>query len=256
MSLITVIPAISGNKNLPIVDPADIEWFTDLDSQAYDRWMFQGSASQQKTGVVNGKMLTEMGTVTFNSDHVTIPIDLTNALKSDFYDAAPSNLTLCAVVRIPNTVALMGLMGNREYNRTLDDSGFSVYTRGPGVVYSAIEYDILAGPVETSVDGSHISAGNWVFLGYSLSHDASNVTTVHLKSEPDTIATKTITAGTYNIGTNPISLSVPGGSDSMNGTPADFAEFAIYPFAMNPGELLRAYLYSKGRMSAAGISVV
>lgn len=242
MHLFTRLPiAVAGS--LPMIPSTDIQSLVAFEASAYEHWMFRGGAGSL-VGKKSAKALALQSTPpTYSSEYLSFGGN-GKALLTDVMDSAAATDTVCVVMRPTASATLQMPFGNVGPSLGGSPLIYGTPTRAIAHTYRSISNS--GSPTATS-------PATWQFL--AISRNFSGTTKSIRMLLGGTAQTVTTSSNTYAHAATPIAL----GSSSLTTTGVDvidYAEFIIFPTALDAIALEAVYQRAKARCAARGIAVV
>lgn len=242
MHLFTRLP-ITVSGSLPVIPSADIQSLVNYEQTSYEHWIFSGGAGAL-VGKKAGKALTLQSTAPTYSAYYLSFGGNGKALLTDLMDSAAATDTVCVVMRPAASVTMQVPFGN--VGSVLGGSPliYGTPTRTLAHTYRGIS---------NSGNQTAISPAAWQFL--AISRNFSGTTKSIRMLLGGTAQAVTTNSGTYTPAATPIAL----GNSSLAGVGVDvidYAEFIIFPTALDATELEAVYQRAKARCAARGLAVV
>lgn len=254
MNLFTILPVDSGST-IASPDPADVEYLTAYEPDAYAHWSFQGASDAVLTAQgTSGRELTLQGDApAYGADYLGLNMLEGNALLPDLEETALATDTWVAVIRLSDP-GLLVLGGTLE---TGPDGGSLFVGNAPRKLYSTNRGNSIA-ITESVANAGVIADDTWTFV--AMARDFAGATKrVRQALGAEVVETIGLPGVVYlpNIGAK-LALGhayydngSPGGQDVT----MDVAEFILYDRALSAEQLVALYNRRKAKLATLGIAV-
>lgn len=226
-----------------------------LENKAYGHWLFGGGA-QSLADKVNSRALTPISGATVAPVYIANAVNLSSAIKngllSGLQDTASQDVTMCAVVKVPN-IAVTTVLGNLVVSGDTTTSGAGIFVLS-NKVYVSVKPTTgapVSGGVNSLSPDMTIDYAKPFFIAFSLNKALKKVTLLVSQSGVTKSAEATFTAS-YIASLN--NFAVGNSVYATGTTTAEFYEAIVFDSALSLAEITDIALRSKTRLTDRNVS--
>ena len=249
MSVFTILPVVSNNANLPLIDPSDIEFLDGYERTATHDWVFGLSEERSLVSADPSKsVLTKQNIIDdVKLNYVTLG-GFGNALLSNVADSNSAVDSFALVIRIREITGiniLGGTLGNAPIN-----GGGGIIINSAGILQLNYRNFNFNGTTSPSLPGSLIEPNKWYFVGVSRNL-STGAKSFNLFCGGQGFINLIPTNGTY-VSAGQIAVGNPNYS-TVTGDDVDFAEAMFFDSMLNENKFETVYNLCKSRLKNRGI---